>query len=72
MNKIIKIFLAALLFGNFAFAQNVGINADASLPNNSAMLDVKHSNKGFLMPNSAHRHGRCNYYTIPRYFFTYL
>ena len=53
MNKIIKIFLAALLFGNFAFAQNVGINADASLPNNSAMLDVKHSNKGFLMPRIA-------------------
>lgn len=53
MNKIIKISLAALLFGNFAFAQNVGINADASLPNNSAMLDVKHSNKGFLMPRIA-------------------
>ena len=53
MKKIIKISLAALLLGNFAFAQNVGINADASLPNNSAMLDVKHSNKGFLMPRIA-------------------
>ena len=64
MKKIIKIYLAALLLGNFAFAQNVGINTDASLPNNSAMLDVKHSNKGFLMPRIALT-GTADVTTIP-------
>lgn len=64
MKKIIKISLAALLLGNFAFAQNVGINTDASLPNNSAMLDVKHSNKGFLMPRIALT-GTADVTTIP-------
>jgi hypothetical protein len=33
-----------------SFAQNVGINADGSLPNASAMLDVKSTNKGMLPP----------------------
>jgi len=31
-------------------AQNVGINADNSLPHASAMLDIKSSNKGLLIP----------------------
>ncbi|MEI6748882.1 MAG: hypothetical protein WCM93_06955, partial [Bacteroidota bacterium] len=32
------------------FAQNVGINDDGSTPNNSAMLDVKSTGKGLLIP----------------------
>lgn len=31
-------------------AQNVGINTDASTPDNSAMLDVKSTDKGMLIP----------------------
>jgi hypothetical protein len=31
-------------------AQNVGINSDGSLPDNSAMLDVKSNSKGVLIP----------------------
>ncbi len=33
-----------------AWAQNVGINDDGSLPDNSAMLDVKSTTKGLLAP----------------------
>lgn len=33
-----------------AFAQNVGINSDASTPDASAMLDVKATDKGVLIP----------------------
>jgi len=46
-------FLAACIFAGFAFglnAQNVGIKADGSAPDNSAMLDVSSSNKGLLIP----------------------
>jgi len=32
------------------FAQSVGINGDGSSPNNSAMLDVKSTTKGMLIP----------------------
>ncbi|MBN1926142.1 MAG: hypothetical protein JW798_09925, partial [Prolixibacteraceae bacterium] len=39
-----------LFYGN---AQNVGINADGSAPDNSAMLDVDASNKGLLIPRVA-------------------
>jgi hypothetical protein len=46
--------LAAFLFtGTFAFAQNVGINATGTPPNNSAMLDIDASNKGLLIPRVA-------------------
>ena len=38
-----------LLFTGRIFCQ-VGVNADGSEPDNSAMLDVKSSNKGLLMP----------------------
>jgi len=34
-------------------AQNVGINADGSAPDNSAMLDVSSNDKGFLPPRIA-------------------
>ena len=38
-----------LLIGSALYAQ-VGINTDSSLPDNSAMLDVKSANAGFLIP----------------------
>jgi len=53
MKIFTKMFLAACLFTGFAFsvnAQSVGINADGSEPDNSAMLDVSSTSKGFLPP----------------------
>ena len=57
MNKVFKNMRKLLLLSyllsftvTFSFAQNVAINADASLPNSSAMLDVKSTDKGFLPP----------------------
>jgi hypothetical protein len=38
------------LFIGHLNAQNVGINADGSVPNSSAMLDVNAPNKGLLIP----------------------
>jgi hypothetical protein len=35
---------------NLMYAQNVGINDDGSLPNNSAILDLKSTSKGLLLP----------------------
>ena len=49
MKKLIVFLISALALTN-SFAQNVAINADASLPNSSAMLDVKSTNKGMLIP----------------------
>lgn len=40
----------ALMFSAAAFAQSVGINSDGSTPNASAMLDVKSTNSGILIP----------------------
>ena len=50
MKKIFLLFLTAFLIAANSSAQNVAINADASLPNSSAMLDVKSTSKGFLPP----------------------
>ena len=50
MRKIIKLLAICLLLSASAFAQSVGINADGSTPNSSAMLDVKSTTKGFLAP----------------------
>lgn len=52
MKKIFLLFLTAITV-TFSVAQNVGINADGSLPNTSAMLDVKSANKGLLIPRVA-------------------
>gem|GEM_PF-2041922 len=49
MKKCTLIFLM-LLFSAATFAQSVGINSDGSIPDPSAMLEVKSSNKGFLPP----------------------
>jgi len=53
MKNFTKMFLAACMITGFAFsvnAQSVGINADGSVPDNSAMLDVKSTTKGLLPP----------------------
>ena len=52
-NKLImkKILVLFSIFTSFAAsAQSVGINADGSTANSSAMLDVKSTTKGFLPP----------------------
>ena len=53
MKNITKIFLATCLLTGLIYnidAQSVGINADGSAPDNSAMLDVNSTTKGFLPP----------------------
>ncbi|MFZ4707603.1 MAG: MopE-related protein, partial [Bacteroidales bacterium] len=49
MKKNLLTLLAALLLSSVSMAQ-VAINADGSLPDNSAMLDVKSAAKGMLVP----------------------
>ena len=49
MKKIFLLFFITLSFFS-SFAQNVAINADGSLPNSSAILDVSSTTKGFLPP----------------------
>jgi len=53
MKKTFLLSLLTFFTVTFSFAQNVAINADATLPNSSAMLDVKSSNKGMLIPRVA-------------------
>jgi hypothetical protein len=48
MKKILLPLISALLMGISSLAQ-VAINADGSLPDNSAMLDVKSTAKGMLI-----------------------
>jgi len=48
---IVAIFATMLTIN--IFAQNVGINDDGSTPDNSAMLDVKSTSKGLLIPQIA-------------------
>jgi hypothetical protein len=54
MNKFLPtvffVITFAIFIPVFGLAQNVGINADGSLPDNSAMLDVSSTKKGFLPP----------------------
>lgn len=48
---LIAFFIFSSLFNAVnIFGQNVGINTDGSLPNPNAMLDVKSTNKGILIP----------------------
>lgn len=49
MQKLLLVLLS-LSCTIFSFAQNVGINSDNSLPDASAMLDIKSSSKGLLIP----------------------
>ena len=53
MKKIFLFSLITFITITSSFAQNVAINADASLPNSSAMLDVKSTSKGMLIPRVA-------------------
>ncbi len=49
--KLKQLFIALLLLASVqVFAQNVGVNADGSVPDNSAMLDVKSISRGILIP----------------------
>lgn len=50
MKKLSLLFIAYYISMSLLYAQNVGINADGSVPANSAMLDVKSTSKGFLLP----------------------
>ncbi len=46
--------LIIILFSSkVVHAQNIGINADGSKPNANAMLDIKASNKGILIPRTS-------------------
>ena len=49
MKKIFFFIVILLLNSRLLFSQ-VAVNTDGNLPNNSAMLDVKSTNKGFLLP----------------------
>ncbi|OJJ15444.1 hypothetical protein BKI52_39200 [marine bacterium AO1-C] len=52
-NKLLSASLAVFLcfiISKLSTAQNVGINADNSLPHTSAMLDIKSNSKGLLIP----------------------
>lgn len=48
MNKLYFVFLLTL--SHLAFSQGVGINEDGSAPHGSAILDVKSTDKGLLLP----------------------
>lgn len=49
--KNLSFFIAILmLYSNAIFAQSVGISNDNSAPDNSALLDVKSTSKGMLVP----------------------
>jgi uncharacterized protein (TIGR02145 family) len=50
MKTAILSILFLLLTAMAGFSQNVGINADGSVPDTKAMLDVKSSNTGVLIP----------------------
>ncbi|MDD3878320.1 MAG: hypothetical protein PHT69_17000, partial [Bacteroidales bacterium] len=50
MRNPIFFILFFLLLSTVSFSQNVGINADGSNPDPAAMLDIKSSDKGLLIP----------------------
>ena len=50
MKTFFTLAIAILCCTNVLFAQNVGINTDGSAPHNSAMLDVKSTSGGILIP----------------------
>ncbi len=60
--KILFIIVLASFNNLLAFTQSVSINEDASAPHASAMLDIKSSSKGLLIPrmSSAKRTGVAN------------
>ncbi len=51
MKKILlSITICCLAFLTTGYTQNLAINADGTLPNANAILDVKSANKGVLIP----------------------
>ena len=50
MKKHILLFIWLMLYGFGVLQAQVGINTDGSAPDNSAMLDVKSTDKGMLIP----------------------
>jgi hypothetical protein len=50
MKKIYSLFIVCLILIMPSVAQNVAINEDGSLPHPKAILDVKSTNKGILIP----------------------
>jgi len=48
--KKLYLFIVMLLCNSSLLFSQVAINVDGSAANNSAMLDVKSANKGFLPP----------------------
>src|SRR5215212_8158969 len=50
--KLVAVFILAVSQIS-SFSQNVGINNDGSSPHSSAMLDIKSTNKGLLIPRLA-------------------
>jgi hypothetical protein len=59
-----KLFIALLCLSFGSKAQNFGFNADGSRPHTSAMMDVKSSSKGMLIPRIALT-GSVDVLTIP-------
>ena len=50
MMKVIYVILMMMFFAGSIFAQSMGINSDGSSPNSNAMLDVKSTTQGMLIP----------------------
>jgi len=50
MKQITLLVIAMLINSGILYAQGIAINADGSAPNGSAMLDVKATDKGILIP----------------------
>jgi hypothetical protein len=50
MNKIKIFFLAVAMMAGFALTAQVSINTDGSSPDGSAMMDIKSTDKGMLIP----------------------
>jgi len=50
MKKGYLILVAILILANFSLTAQVAINTDGSVPDGSAMLDIKSTEKGLLMP----------------------
>ena len=49
--KNLFLFFALMLLSNSLLFSQVAVNTDGSAPDNSAMLDVKSTSKGLLVPS---------------------
>src|SRR5690349_5541231 len=50
MKKICLSLVGILMLTCYGYAQHLAINADGSLPDANAILDIKSNNKGILIP----------------------